>query len=79
MFLVYSQLGKLLVIAGILLVIIGVFFLIGGNIPYFGNLPGDIHLKFKNTEFYFPITSGLIVSIVLSGLINLIIWLIRGR
>ncbi len=78
MFSIYSQFGKLLIIAGILLVLVGVFFLIGGNVPYFGNLPGDIHLKFKNTELYFPITSGLVASIVLTGLINLILWLIRG-
>jgi len=78
MFSIYSQFGKLLIIAGILLVLVGVFFLIGGNVPYFGNLPGDIHLKFKNIELYFPITSGLVASIVLTGLINLILWLIRG-
>ena len=60
------NLGKALIIAGILLVVIGVFIALGGRIWWFGRLPGDIAIQKKNFSFYFPITSCILVSAVLS-------------
>jgi cobalamin synthase len=42
------------------------------KIPLLGKLPGDIHIKKENTEFYFPIVTSLVLSLVLSGLMWLI-------
>ena len=65
------QLGKLLIIAGIILVVIGVLFLFAGRIPYLGKLPGDIHIKKDNYSVYIPIATMLIISILLTIILNL--------
>ena len=63
--------GKLLIIVGILCIVVGVFMSIGPKIPFLGKLPGDISIERENFKFYFPITSSIIVSIVISLLILL--------
>jgi len=69
--------GKYLIMAGVLLAVIG-FILYGLSLfgvtkfPL-GNLPGDFHYQSKNSSFYFPLTSSLIVSFILS----LIAYLLR--
>lgn len=65
------QLGKLLIIAGIILVVIGVLFLFAGRIPFLGKLPGDIHIKKDNYSVYIPIATMLIISILLTIILNL--------
>jgi heme/copper-type cytochrome/quinol oxidase subunit 2 len=62
-----SELGKLLMFFGGILVLLGVLFVILGrtNLPI-GRLPGDILYRGKNTTFYFPLTTSIIVSVVLS-------------
>lgn len=61
--------GKILIIAGLILVGLGVLVQFGINFSWFGKLPGDISIKGENYAFYFPITSGLLVSIVLSAVL----------
>jgi hypothetical protein len=64
--------GKLLLIAGIVLVFIGLALSWApGLLGWFGHLPGDIRIERENGSFYFPITSMIIISIVLSLLFNL--------
>jgi uncharacterized protein HemY len=58
--------GKLLIFFGFLLIFFGVVLIFGSKIPYFGKLPGDIYIKKENFTFYFPLTSSLILSILLS-------------
>jgi len=69
----FQQVGKLLIFAGIFIVILGVLFLFGDKIPFLGKLPGDIYIKKKNFTFYFPIVTSLLLSLVIS----LIIFLFR--
>jgi hypothetical protein len=64
--------GKLLIIVGIILVLIGLFLTYGPKVPFLGRLPGDISIERENFRLYIPITSGIIVSIVLSLLLYLI-------
>ncbi len=68
------QLGKLLVVVGVVLVGLGLLLMAGGPFSFFGlgQLPGDIAYKSKNVSFHFPIVSSLIVSVVLT----VILWLI---
>jgi hypothetical protein len=64
--------GKLILIAGIVLVFIGLALSWApGLLGWFGHLPGDIRIERENGSFYFPITSMIIISIVLSILFNL--------
>ena len=63
--------GKMLIILGIILIIVGIGFLMGDKIPYIGKLPGDIMIKKERFSFYFPITTSIIISIILSILFSL--------
>ena len=61
-----NPVSKVLIVVGVLFIIVGVIWhLTGGNIP-FGRLPGDIRIQKENSTFFFPITSCLIISAVLS-------------
>lgn len=62
--------GKLMILMGAVLLGVGALLLFFDKIPYLGKLPGDIHVKRDNFEFYFPITTSIVVSVVLS----LILW-----
>jgi hypothetical protein len=65
--------GKYIIIAGIALVAVGVIvYFFHDKLHWFGRLPGDIRMENGNNRFYFPITTMIIISIVLSILLNLI-------
>lgn len=68
------QIGRLLVITGVLLVAIGLLVMAGSKFSFFGlgRLPGDIAYKGRNVQFYFPIITCLVVSVVLT----LLFWLV---
>ncbi len=59
-------LGRSLVFAGGGLIVLGLIFLLTGKIPYLGSLPGDIRIRRGNFSFFFPLTSSLIISALLS-------------
>lgn len=67
------MLGKILIYVGILLVILGVIVLNMDELGFLGKLPGDIRIERENFRFYFPITTSILVSV----LISLVIYLIR--
>jgi hypothetical protein len=68
-----NNLGKPLIILGLVLVAVGVIISIAGRIPWLGRLPGDICIKKENFSFYFPLAT----SILISALLSLILWLFR--
>ena len=69
-----AQLGKILVITGILLVIAGLLiWLAGDRLNWIGRLPGDIRIERENMRFYFPITTMIMVSLIVS----FILWVVR--
>ena len=61
-----GDLGKPLILIGLLLVILGAIFLLGGRIPWLGNLPGDITIQRERFTFYFPLATCLLVSAIIS-------------
>jgi len=65
------EIGKLLIIVGGFILVVGLFLSLGLRIPYLGKLPGDISVDRGNVHFYFPIVTGLLVSLVLTVLLNL--------
>lgn len=65
--------GKILIIIGILITLAGVVILLAGNkMHWLGHLPGDIRIETDNVKFYFPITTMIIISIILSGILAII-------
>jgi len=66
-----SQTGKWIIIAGILIIVIGVLiYFFHDKLNWLGKLPGDIRIEKENFNFYFPITTMIIISVVLTILIN---------
>lgn len=64
-------LGKSLIIAGLLLVAFGIVVSLAPRFPWAGRLPGDIWIERKNFTFTFPIVTSLILSVLLTILLNL--------
>lgn len=62
----FNAFGKTLIIIGIIMIIAGGLLMFGNKIPFFGRMPGDISIQKKNFGFYFPITTCIIISIILS-------------
>lgn len=64
----FESLGKVLIIVGVILIAVGIILIFGFKIPYIGKLPGDIYIKKDNFSFYFPLTTSIIISIILTVL-----------
>lgn len=67
-----SQTGKWIIIIGILIVVVGILiYFFHDKVNWLGKLPGDIRIEKENFRFYFPITTMIIISVVLTLLINI--------
>ena len=66
-------LGKILLIVGGIIVILGLVLVFSQHIPFFGKLPGDIFVKKDGFSFYFPIVTLLILSILITIIVNVIL------
>lgn len=66
-----ASIGKILIVAGITAILIGLFITFGLKLIPFGRLPGDIHFEKANFSFYFPIVSCLLAS----ALFSIILWI----
>ena len=67
-----SQWVKYLIFFGVLIVVIGVIvYLLGDKLHWIGRLPGDIRVERENFRFYFPITTMILLSLLLTLLVNL--------
>ncbi|MBW1676838.1 MAG: DUF2905 domain-containing protein [Deltaproteobacteria bacterium] len=67
----FFSLGKALIIIGLVIAGIGILLVLAPKVPWLGKLPGDILLKKDNFRFYFPITTCIIISIILTLLFYL--------
>jgi Zn-dependent protease with chaperone function len=62
----FGAVGKMLILLGIFIILIGLFFLVGDRIPWLGRLPGDFIIRKKNFTFYFPLATSILISIILT-------------
>lgn len=62
--------GKLLIVSGAFLIAAGIILQLGGRVPWIGRLPGDIVIRREGFTFYFPVTSCILLSLVLSFVIR---------
>jgi hypothetical protein len=65
--------GLTLIVIGLLIAGIGLVWIFAPSIPWLGKLPGDIRIERENFRFYFPLTTCILLSVVLSA----IMWLVR--
>ena len=75
----FSDLGRLLLLIGGAIVVLGVILVIVGRVPFLGRLPGDISIRRGNTSFFFPIVTCLVLSVALTVVVNLLLLLFRRR
>ena len=68
---VFDSLAKLLILFGIVLAVAGGLLLLVGKIPFLGRLPGDIVIQRENWSFYLPLTTSLLLSLLLTLLFSL--------
>ena len=66
-----DSLAKLLIVFGLILTVVGGLILFVGKVPFIGRLPGDIYIQRKNFSFYFPLTTSILLSILLTILFSL--------
>ncbi len=70
----FQSIGKLFLILGGLIALVGALFLLGGKfLPWLGHLPGDVNFRRGNVSVYFPIVTSVVLSIVLTVALNLLI------
>ena len=68
-----SDTGKWIILSGIIIVVIGLLiYFFHDKLNWIGRLPGDIRIEKENFRFYFPITTMIIVSVLLTIIVNLI-------
>lgn len=70
-----SDLGRFLIIAGIVIIILGIILMLSGKVTWLGRLPGDIIIQRKNFTFYFPLATSILISLILT----LIFWILGRR
>ncbi len=67
--------GKIIILIGLLIVVLGIVLIVGNKIPFIGKLPGDIAIERRNYSFYIPVTTCIVISIIFS----FILWLFSKR
>jgi hypothetical protein len=70
-----TDVGKLLVVFGLVIAAVGFLLILAGRVPWIGRLPGDIYVQRGNWTFYFPLATSLLISAVLT----LIFWVLGSR
>jgi len=70
-----NDVGKLLIVIGLLIAAVGVVVSRAGRVSWLGRLPGDIYIQRGNWSFYFPLATSIVVSVVLT----LLFWLFGRR
>jgi hypothetical protein len=68
-----ADFGKILIFLGIVLVVVGALFTLGGKLSWLGNLPGDIRIERNGFTFYFPLTTCLLIS----AIVSLVVYFLR--
>ncbi|MCA1555043.1 MAG: DUF2905 domain-containing protein, partial [Chloroflexi bacterium] len=72
-----GDMGKLLVMFGVVIVVLGLALSLFGRVPFFGRLPGDLALQGQGVSCFVPIVSSIVLSIVLTFLLNLVLRLLN--
>jgi len=73
----FESMGKMLLILGGVIFVIGLIMTFAGKIPYVGRLPGDIAIRRQGFSCYFPIVTSIVLSILLTIILNVIVRLLK--
>ena len=67
----FNNFGKMLILIGVVIVVIGIVMTFWDKIPFLGKLPGDFHFRGKGYSIYIPLATSLILSVLLTIILNL--------
>lgn len=70
-----SDLGRVLIVLGLVLAATGVVLTLAGRVPGLGRLPGDIEIQRGSWTFYFPLATSILLSVILT----LVLWVLGRR
>ena len=68
-----EHMGKFLILFGVFIAILGLVLVLANKVPFLGRLPGDIFIQKGDFQFHFPIITGLVISLLLTIIVNVII------
>ncbi|HUP55759.1 MAG TPA: DUF2905 domain-containing protein [Methylomirabilota bacterium] len=68
----FEGVGRLLLIGGVILAVLGIIVIAAPNLPFIGRLPGDIRFESENVRVYLPLGTMVVVSVILTLLLNLL-------
>jgi len=71
----FTGMGRVLIVIGLVVAGVGLVMVFAGKIPFLGKLPGDFLFRGKNFSFYFPLTTSVLISVILT----LILWFIHRK
>jgi hypothetical protein len=74
-----ARIGYVLIAVGLALAVAGLLVVLRVRVPWFGRLPGDIHIERDGTHIYIPIATCLLISLILTALAALVALLLRKR
>jgi hypothetical protein len=72
-----DAIGRAFVIAGVVILVIGLALMFADKVPFVGRLPGDVTLRGDGWTVYVPIATSIVVSLVLTAALSLFAWLAR--
>lgn len=72
-----ANMGRMLVILGVVLIVFGLALILAGRIPFLGRLPGDIHIRRGRAEIYIPLATALLLSLLAALILNLLARFLR--
>jgi hypothetical protein len=75
----FDSLGKMLLVLGLVIAVVGVVVMLAGRVPFLGHLPGDISFERGGTRVSIPLATSLLVSVVLTVVLNLVFGLLGRR
>ena len=72
-----DSMGRMILVVGAVLVALGLVLLLLSRVPFAGRLPGDFNIRWGSGSCYFPLMTGIVLSIVATLILNLVVWLLR--
>lgn len=74
-----AEIGRFLILAGVLVALVGLVFLVASRLPFLGHLPGDLRFQTDGVSCFVPIATSLLLSVLLSVLLTLLVNLLQRR
>ena len=75
----FDSLGKMLLVVGLVIAVVGAGIMLAGRVPFLGSLPGDLSFERAGVKVYIPIVTSIVLSIVLTVVLNLVFGIFGRR